>query len=70
VTPQSLIQDIRTHIIDTLEGSFYTCFHLSFEGKKLEDETDLGSIEGFTPDLALQMVEGKALCLFHFCVFR
>ncbi|KAJ3404907.1 Intracellular distribution of mitochondria, partial [Chytridiales sp. JEL 0842] len=55
--PISLVSDIKSHIVETVNGQFYTCFHLEFNGVKLEDGQDLGSIDGFTPDSVLTMVE-------------
>ncbi|KAJ3040673.1 Intracellular distribution of mitochondria [Rhizophlyctis rosea] len=51
------VHDIRQHIFDSPEAHFYTCFYFAFNGKRLNDLTDLADIEGFTPESELQLVE-------------
>ncbi|KAI8852682.1 clustered mitochondria-domain-containing protein [Chytridium lagenaria] len=55
--PGNTIQDLRQMILETPDCQFDTCFNIEFDGVKLDDTIDLGSIEGFTPTSALNMVE-------------
>ncbi|KAJ3118216.1 hypothetical protein HDU96_003256 [Phlyctochytrium bullatum] len=55
--PSVTVSDLRQLILESNECQFYTCFNLEFEGKRLEDSLDLGSIPGFTPNSSLQMAE-------------
>ncbi|RKP27935.1 clustered mitochondria-domain-containing protein, partial [Syncephalis pseudoplumigaleata] len=57
VSAQECVQDIRQAIIESPETCSYSCFYLAFKGERLNDYTELGAIEGFTPGDSLTLVE-------------
>ncbi|KAJ3404656.1 hypothetical protein CcCBS67573_g02607 [Chytriomyces confervae] len=51
------IGDIRTHIIDSPEGQFNTCFYLALRGARILDVATVGELEEFDPETdSLEMV--------------
>ncbi|KAI9209914.1 clustered mitochondria-domain-containing protein [Polychytrium aggregatum] len=57
VHPHVTISEIRQLIFDSPEAKFYTCFYLTFSGKRLTEVTELGDIPELSTDSALQMME-------------
>ncbi|KAJ3020936.1 Intracellular distribution of mitochondria [Thoreauomyces humboldtii] len=57
VQARTTIQDIRQVVFDTPEVNGYTCFYFTFEEKRINEFTELGNIEGFTPDSVLVFEE-------------
>ncbi|KAJ3146593.1 Intracellular distribution of mitochondria [Irineochytrium annulatum] len=57
VPPSATIQDIKQHVIDNIEGQFFTCFHLEFDGEELSEVLELGAINNFSTKSVLKMVE-------------
>ncbi|KAJ3077837.1 Intracellular distribution of mitochondria, partial [Rhizoclosmatium hyalinum] len=47
VPPTTTIGDIRSHLMDSPEGNFNTCFYLAFKGTRLQDSTLLTDIQDF-----------------------
>ncbi|KAI9593693.1 clustered mitochondria-domain-containing protein [Syncephalis fuscata] len=57
VSTQECVQDVRQAIIESPETCIYSCFYLAFNGQRLNDYTELGAIEAFTPEDSLTLVE-------------
>ncbi|KAJ3169954.1 Intracellular distribution of mitochondria [Geranomyces variabilis] len=53
VSARTIVQDIRQAIFDAPDVNGFTCFYLTFEGKRLSEFTELGDIPGFSPDSEL-----------------
>jgi protein TIF31 len=45
--------------MESPETCAYSCFYLSFNGKRINDFMELGEVEGITTESELQLVEGK-----------
>lgn len=54
---QEQVQDVRQSIIE-LPGTFqYTCFHLEYNGKRVNDSAELSEVEGLKADSEITLVE-------------
>ncbi|KAI8919918.1 clustered mitochondria-domain-containing protein [Powellomyces hirtus] len=49
----TIVQDVRQAVFDAPDVNGYTCFYLTFDGRRLSEYMELGDIEGFTPDSEL-----------------
>ncbi|KAJ3139700.1 Intracellular distribution of mitochondria [Physocladia obscura] len=49
VPPFTTLGDIRTHIVDSPECQFNTCFYLAFNGDRLNDSMTVADIPAFDP---------------------
>jgi protein TIF31 len=57
VSSQEQVQDVRQSIVE-LPGTFqYTCFHLEFNGKRINDFVELSEVEGLNADSEIVLVE-------------
>lgn len=57
VSSQEQVQDVRQSIIE-LPGTFqYTCFHLEFEGKRINDFVELSEVPDLKADSEIVLVE-------------
>ncbi|CBF76502.1 hypothetical protein AN4908.2 [Aspergillus nidulans FGSC A4] len=57
VSSQEQVQDVRQSIVE-LPGTFqYTCFHLEFNGKRINDFVELSEVPGLQADSEIVLVE-------------
>ena len=57
VSTQEQVQDLRQSIMES-PGTFqYTCFHLEFEGKRINDFIELSEVKGLAAGSELRLVE-------------
>ncbi|KAL4991362.1 clustered mitochondria-domain-containing protein [Aspergillus falconensis] len=57
VSSQEQVQDVRQSIVE-LPGTFqYTCFHLEFNGKRINDFVELSEVSGLQADSEIVLVE-------------
>ncbi|CAG8009777.1 unnamed protein product [Penicillium salamii] len=57
VSNQEQVQDVRQSIVE-LPGTFqYTCFHLEFNGNRINDFVELSEVEGLEADSEIVLVE-------------
>ncbi|KAI8337160.1 clustered mitochondria-domain-containing protein [Chlamydoabsidia padenii] len=56
-SPREAIHDIKQSIMESPETCAYSCFYLSFNGKRINDFMELGEVEGITTESELQLVE-------------
>ncbi|KAJ5887837.1 Clustered mitochondria protein [Penicillium taxi] len=57
VSSQEQVQDVRQSIVE-LPGTFqYTCFHLEFNGKRINDFIELSEVEDLKADSEILLVE-------------
>ncbi|EAW09658.1 translation initiation factor 3 subunit CLU1 [Aspergillus clavatus NRRL 1] len=57
VSSQEQVQDVRQSIVE-LPGTFqYTCFHLEFNGKRINDFVELSEVEDLKADSEIVLVE-------------
>ncbi|KAJ3158693.1 Intracellular distribution of mitochondria [Geranomyces michiganensis] len=53
VSARTIVQDIRQAVFDAPDVNGFTCFYLTFNGKRVSEFTELGDIPGFSPDSEL-----------------
>ncbi|KAL9027249.1 MAG: hypothetical protein Q9196_004202 [Gyalolechia fulgens] len=57
VSTQGQVQDLRSSIVEQ-PGTFqYTCFHLEYNGQRINDFTELSDVKGLSADSELKLVE-------------
>ncbi|KAL1985494.1 hypothetical protein VTN96DRAFT_7824 [Rasamsonia emersonii] len=57
VSSQEQVQDVRQSIVE-LPGTFqYTCFHLEFNGQRINDFVELSEVKGLKADSEIVLVE-------------
>ncbi|KAJ3323619.1 Intracellular distribution of mitochondria [Boothiomyces sp. JEL0866] len=47
VIEKTIVHEIRQIVYDSPKAQFYTCFYLAYKGTRLNEEMELGQIEGF-----------------------
>ncbi|KAJ3256834.1 Intracellular distribution of mitochondria [Boothiomyces macroporosus] len=47
VIEKTIVHEIRQIVYDSPKAQFYTCFYLEYKGTRLNEELELGQIEGF-----------------------
>ncbi|KAM3459823.1 hypothetical protein MY5147_001429 [Beauveria neobassiana] len=57
VSSQEQVHEVRQSIIDLPAAFRYTCFHLEFKGKKVQDFITIGEIPEIGPDPEFHLVE-------------
>ncbi|KAF2274925.1 uncharacterized protein EI97DRAFT_459878 [Westerdykella ornata] len=57
ISPQEQVQDLRQSIIETPQTFQYSCFHLEFEGQRINDFIELSEVPGLKADSELTLVE-------------
>lgn len=57
VSTQEQVQDLRQSIMES-PGTFqYSCFHLEYNGERINDHVELSEVKGFAPGSELKLVE-------------
>ncbi|KAG0166155.1 Intracellular distribution of mitochondria [Apophysomyces sp. BC1034] len=56
-SPREAIHDIKQSIMESPETCAHSCFYLAFNGKRLNDFSELGEVEGITTETELELVE-------------
>ena len=57
VSLQEQLQDVRQSIVESPDTFQYTCFHLEFDGERINDFVELSEVKGLKPDSELVLVE-------------
>ncbi|KAK2066566.1 hypothetical protein P8C59_000371 [Phyllachora maydis] len=57
VSPQEQVHEVRQSIIELPEALQYSCFHLEFNGERVNDFTQLSDIKGLGEESELRLVE-------------
>ena len=57
VSTQEHVQDLRQSIMEAPGGFLYSCFHLEYKNKRVNDFIELSDVEGLTAGSALSLIE-------------
>ena len=57
VSTQEQVQDLRQTIMETPKAIQYSCFHLAFDGNKVNDYIELSEVPGLSPDSEMTLIE-------------
>lgn len=57
MSSQEQVQDVRQSIVELPSTFQYTCFHLEFNGKRINDFVELSEVEGLKADSEIVLVE-------------
>ncbi|QKX56726.1 uncharacterized protein TRUGW13939_03832 [Talaromyces rugulosus] len=57
VSSQEQVQDVRQSIVELPSTFQYTCFHLEFNGERINDFIELSEVEGLKADCEISLVE-------------
>ncbi|KAF9891157.1 Intracellular distribution of mitochondria [Aspergillus nanangensis] len=57
VSSQEQVQDVRQSIVELPSTFQYTCFHLEFNGKRINDFVELSEVTDLQPDSEIVLVE-------------
>ena len=54
---QEQVQDLRQTVMESPDSFQYSCFHLEYNSKRINDFVELSEVEGFAPGSELNLVE-------------
>ncbi|KAF2107444.1 clustered mitochondria-domain-containing protein [Lophiotrema nucula] len=57
LSTQEQVQDLRQSIVETPQTFQYSCFHLDFNGQRINDFIELSEVQGLQADSELTLVE-------------
>ena len=61
MTGTELVQELRQFSVERSESCYRTCMGLYYNGAKLEEFVEVGSIEGIKNNSVIKFEEGKAI---------
>ncbi|KAI7871224.1 clustered mitochondria-domain-containing protein [Spinellus fusiger] len=56
-SPHEAIHDIKQSIMESPETCIHSCFYLALEGRRINDFSELGEVQGITPECELELVQ-------------
>ncbi|KAI1755364.1 clustered mitochondria-domain-containing protein [Xylaria castorea] len=57
VSPQEQIHELRQSVIELPAAFQYSCFHLEYEGERINDFVQISDVKGLGPDAEIRLVE-------------
>ncbi|KAJ1968496.1 Intracellular distribution of mitochondria, partial [Dimargaris xerosporica] len=55
-SPNETVGDLKQNVIESPETCMHSCFHLTFNGQRLNEFVELGEVDGLVPDSKIIMV--------------
>ncbi|KAJ1973474.1 Intracellular distribution of mitochondria, partial [Dimargaris verticillata] len=56
-SPNETVGDLKQNVIESPETCMHSCFHLTFNGQRLNEFVELGDVDGLVPDSKIVMVK-------------